>query len=242
MILHLAPGETWRAALMRGTYESPPFVHCSTGRQVRVPWRTLYATTDDLILLLIDESTIGAPVRYEAAVAGEEAFPHVYGPIPVPAVVAAEPIEPWMASALALPPRITRLLVAARGESPPGVDEWRHLGIPRDVVETALSNSLCFGLYSPAGDQAGFCRVVTDRATYGYLADAFVLPGHRELGLGLWLVQCAVEHPELAGLRSWQLGTRDAHGIYERLGWRAADPARWMARTVAPSDIYGPGL
>jgi uncharacterized protein (DUF952 family) len=270
MILHVAPGEMWRTALTSGHYDSSPFVHCSTGRQVRIPWRTLYATTDDLILLLIDDGAIDAPVRYEAAVAGEEAFPHVYGPIPVQAVVAAEPIEPWMASALALPPRITRLLVAARGDDPPGVDEWHHLeytvstdrtrididtvfrflsrdaywstGIPRDVVEIALNNSLCFGLYSPAGDQAGFCRVVTDRATYGYLADVFVLPDHRDLGLGLWLVQCAVDHPELAGLRSWQLGTRDAHGIYERLGWRAADPARWMARTVAPSDIYAPGL
>jgi GNAT superfamily N-acetyltransferase len=106
-------------------------------------------------------------------------------------------------------------------------------------MEVALSNSLCFGLSSPSGDQAGFCRVVTDYATYGYLADVFVLPEHRGFGLGLWLVQCAVDHPDLAGLRSWQLGTRDAHGLYEQLGWSAADPARWMARSVAPSDIYG---
>ncbi len=267
MILHIARGETWRAALIGGIYESPPFVHCSTGRQVRIPWRALYAGTEDLVLLLIDESAIGAPVHYEATVAGEEAFPHVYGSIPVSAVVTAEPLEPGMATALALPARITRLIAAARGDSPPGIDEWHHLeytvstdrtridtdcvyeflshhaywstGIPRDVMERALSNSLCFGVYTPAGDQAGFCRVVTDYATYGYLADVFVLPEHRGLGLGLWLVQCVVDHPDLAGLRSWQLGTRDAHGIYQRLGWNAADPARWMARTVAPADIYG---
>jgi uncharacterized protein (DUF952 family) len=267
MILHIARGETWRTALSTGTYESPPFIHCSTGRQVRIPWRALFATQEDLVLLLIDETAIDAPVRYEAAKAGEEAFPHVYGPIPASAVVGAEALEPGMATALALPPRITRLIAVARGDGPPGVDEWRHLeytvstdrtridmdcvyrflsrdaywstGIPRDVVERALGNSLCFGLYTPAGDQAGFSRVVTDYATYGYLADVFVLPEHRALGLGLWLVQCVVDHPGLAGLRSWQLGTRDAHGIYERLGWHAADPARWMARSVAASDIYG---
>jgi uncharacterized protein (DUF952 family) len=266
MILHIARGDAWRAAQSSGVYESAPFIHCSTGRQVRIPWRTLYADAEDLILLLIDEDAVDAELHYEATVAGEEAFPHVYGAIPVSAVVAAEPLEPGMATALALPARITRLIAAARGSSPPGVDEWRHLeytvstdrtridvntvyeflsreaywstGIPRDVMETALRNSLCFGLYTPAGDLAGFCRVVTDYATYGYLADVFVLREHRGLGLGLWLVQCVVDHPGLAGLRSWQLGTRDAHGIYERLGWKAADPGRWMARTVAPSDIY----
>lgn len=118
-------------------------------------------------------------------------------------------------------------------------DAYWSSGIPHDVLVVAFANSLCFGLYAPDGEQAGFCRVVTDRATYGYLADVFVLPGHRGRGLGLWIVQCAVDHPELAGLRSWQLGTRDAHKMYGRLGWRAADPARWMSRSVAPSDIYG---
>lgn len=105
------------------------------------------------------------------------------------------------------------------------------------MLEIAFANSLCFGLYAPDGAQAGFCRVVTDRATYGYLADVFVLSGHR--GQGLWLVQCAVDHPELAGLRSWQLATRDAHEMYAKLGWRRSDPDRWMTRSVAASDIYG---
>ena len=208
-----------------------------------------------------------ASVRYEATTAGEDAFPHVYGPIPTSAVGAAEPLAPGMAAATALPPRIARLLAAARGNSPPGIDEWRHVsytvstdraridmdrvhgyltrdaywstGIPPDVLEQALSNSLCFGVYAPDGAQAGFCRVITDRATYAYLADVFVFPEHRGPGLGMWLVQCAMDHPELAGRRSWQLGTRDAHTIYERFGWRSADPSRWMARGVAPSDIYG---
>lgn len=272
MILHIARGVVWRDAR---TGERPAdltpgderFIHCSTGRQVRTPWRTLYAQATDLVLLLIDEREIDSPIRYEAATAGEDAFPHVYGSIPRAAVVAAEPLEPGMATAPALPPRIARLIAAARGDSTPGVDEWRHLGytvstdhtridmdrvhgflsrdaywctgIPRDVLETAFAKSLCFGLYAPDGTQAGFSRVVTDRATYGYLADVFLFPEHRGRGLGYWLVQCVVDHPELCGLRAWQLGTRDAHGLYERLGWRPADPARWMARVVAPSEIYG---
>jgi uncharacterized protein (DUF952 family) len=225
MILHVARGDRWRGALVSATYDcivvdGARFIHCSTGRQVRTPWRTLYADAADLVLLLIDEHAVDAPVRYEAAAAGEDAFPHVYGPIPVAAVVAAEPFTPEMATANALPPRIARMLMAARGDSPPGIDEWRHLGyavstdraridmdrvygflraaywskgIPRDVLETALSNSLCFGLYAGDGTQAGFCRVVTDRATYGYLADVFVLPEHRGRGLGQWLIQCAVD-------------------------------------------------
>jgi uncharacterized protein (DUF952 family)/GNAT superfamily N-acetyltransferase len=272
VILHLAKAEAWRAAEVTGVYDcrlgqGSPFIHCSTGRQVRTPWRTLYAHATDIVLLLIDESVIESPVRYEAVSDGEDPFPHVYGPVCASAVVAIEPLEPSMATALALPPRITRLLVAARGDSAAGVDEWRHLGyavstdrtridmdrvheylsrdaywstgIPRDVLEVAFANSLCFGLYAPDGEQAGFCRVVTDRATYGYLADVFVLPGHRGRGLGLWIVRCAVDHPELSGLRSWLLGTRDAHGMYEQLGWRAVDPGRWMSRSVAASDIYG---
>jgi GNAT superfamily N-acetyltransferase len=67
----------------------------------------------------------------------------------------------------------------------------------------------------------------------------FVLPEHRGRGLGRWLVQCAVDQPELVGLRLWQLATRDAQGVYERFGWRSADPARTMARSMPPSDLYG---
>ncbi len=247
--------------------ESEPFIHCSTGRQVRTPWRSFFAETADVVMLLIDETMLEAPVRYEAAAEGEDTFPHVYGSIPVEAVVAAEPISAGMATALSLPAPMARLIAAARGNSEPDIDEWHHLhytvstdqsrldrdalyrylsgeaywskGIPRDVLERAHANSLCFGLYAPDGEQAGFCRVVTDRATYGYLADVFVVPAHRGRGLGVWIVQCAVDHPELCGLRSWQLGTRDAHAVYERFGWRAADPRRWMARTVAPAEIYG---
>lgn len=271
MILHIAKREEWRSAVDSGQYlpatpAASAFIHCSTGRQIRGPWRELFAGAEDLALLLIDEREIGAAVLYEAMADGEDLFPHAYGPIPVTAVVAAEPLVQGHATAVGLPPRIARLIAAARGNGPPGIDEWRHLhyivstdparldrgrihdylcgeaywsrGVPREVMETAFANSLCFGVYAPDGKQAGLCRVVTDQATYAYLCDVFVLPEHRGLGLGVWAVRCSIEHPDLAGVRSWQLATRDAQGVYERFGWKAADPARWMSRAIDAADLY----
>ncbi len=113
---------------------------------------------------------------------------------------------------------------------------WRFLrtsywspGIERDVVERGIENSLAFGLYGPGGEQAGFARVVTDRARFAWLADVFVLDAHRGRGLGVWLVETIVGHPELQGLK-FVLATADAHGLYERFGFEAADPARMMER------------
>ncbi|HWK17859.1 MAG TPA: GNAT family N-acetyltransferase [Solirubrobacteraceae bacterium] len=113
---------------------------------------------------------------------------------------------------------------------------WRFLhtscwakNVTRDVVERAIENSLPFGLYGPEGDQAGFARVVTDRARFAWLADVFVLEAHRGRGLGVWLVQTALTQPELTGLR-WVLATADAHGLYERFGFELADAARMMER------------
>jgi len=92
-------------------------------------------------------------------------------------------------------------------------------GIPFEIVQRSLENSLCFGLYH-GETQVGFARVVTDRATFAYLADVFVLPEHRGRGLSKWLVQTILAHPDVQGLRRWQLGTADgrklAHpGIYQ---------------------------
>jgi GNAT superfamily N-acetyltransferase len=113
---------------------------------------------------------------------------------------------------------------------------WRFLrtaywspGIERDVVERAIENSLAFGLFDPDGAQAGFARVVTDRARFGWLADVFVLDAHRGKGLGVWLVETALSHPELDGLRIL-LGTADAHTLYERLGFLPVDATRMMER------------
>jgi GNAT superfamily N-acetyltransferase len=113
-------------------------------------------------------------------------------------------------------------------------DAYWSPGVPREIVERSIENSLCFGLYREAA-QVGFARVITDRATTAYLADVFVLPGHRGRGLGVWLVETVFSHPDLQGLRRFFLGTADAHSLYERYGFRPADPARMMERRATGS-------
>jgi len=96
-------------------------------------------------------------------------------------------------------------------------------GIPPDVVARAIANSMCFGIY--LGDaQVGFARVVTDKASFAYLADVYVLEEHRGQGLSKRLVETIQAHPELQGLRRFMLATRDAHGLYAQFGF--ASPAR----------------
>ena len=105
-------------------------------------------------------------------------------------------------------------------------------GISRSLVERAAANSLCFGLYReqpPAAEQVGYARVVTDRATFAYLADVYVLEAHRGQGLSKWLMRFITAHPDLQTLRRFLLGTRDAHGLYTRFGFGPlADPTRMM--------------
>jgi GNAT superfamily N-acetyltransferase len=106
-------------------------------------------------------------------------------------------------------------------------------GVPRDVVDRAIDNSLCFGLYDREGRQVGFARVVTDRAAIAYLADVFVLPEQRGQGLGKRLIQTVMSHPDLQGLRRFFLGTADAHALYAQYGFRPlADPGRMMEIAV----------
>lgn len=101
-------------------------------------------------------------------------------------------------------------------------------GIPKATVSKALANSLCFGLFD-GESQIGLARVVTDRATYAYLCDVYVLESHRGRGLGKWLIETVMAHPELQGLRRFQLVTRDAHGLYRRHGFASpGDPDRQM--------------
>jgi len=101
-------------------------------------------------------------------------------------------------------------------------------GVPRDVVERAIANSLCFGIYQ--GDtQVGFARVVTDQATFAYLADVYVLEEHRGQGLSKRLVATIQADPRLQGLRRLLLATRDAHGLYAQFGFRPLSaPERMM--------------
>jgi GNAT superfamily N-acetyltransferase len=101
-------------------------------------------------------------------------------------------------------------------------------GVARERVERSIENSICFGLYHGA-EQIGFARAVTDRSAFAWLADVFVLPEHRGKGLGVWLVETVLSHPDLERLRL-MLGTADAHSLYERYGFRPVDPARMMER------------
>ncbi|MDB5229512.1 MAG: family N-acetyltransferase [Chitinophagaceae bacterium] len=90
--------------------------------------------------------------------------------------------------------------------------------IPKEVVIRAIENSMCFCIYKN-DRQIGFSRIVTDKATFAYLADVFIIDAERGKGLSKWLMKVIHDHPELQGLRRWLLGTRDAHKLYEQFGW-----------------------
>jgi GNAT superfamily N-acetyltransferase len=107
-------------------------------------------------------------------------------------------------------------------------DSYWAQGIPFERLTRAIENSLCFGVYSQA-HLAGFARVITDKATFAYICDVFILPEFRGLGLSKWLIQTIVEHPELQGLRRWSLATSDAHGLYSQFGFsQITKPESWM--------------
>jgi GNAT superfamily N-acetyltransferase len=107
-------------------------------------------------------------------------------------------------------------------------DSYWAQGIPPEKLKTAIGNSLCFGIYKD-GRQAGFARVITDKAVFAYLCDVFVLPEYRNLGLSKWLMQTIMKYPELQGLRRWTLATVDAHGLYSQFGFTPLTNAeRWM--------------
>jgi GNAT superfamily N-acetyltransferase len=107
-------------------------------------------------------------------------------------------------------------------------------GIPREVVERAVRHSLCFGAYAE-DRQVGFARVISDRATFAYVSDVFVLPSHRGRGVGKRLMAAIVGHPDLQGLRRWVLFTRDAHGLYRQFGFgEARHPDRLMEILAPP--------
>jgi GNAT superfamily N-acetyltransferase len=109
-------------------------------------------------------------------------------------------------------------------------------GIPRSVVEKSIEHSLCFGAFSD-GRQVGFARVVTDYATFAYVADVFVVPEHRGRGVSKLMLRAILDHPELQGLRRFLLGTLDAHGLYAQFGFEPLpDPERFM--TIHRPDVY----
>ena len=109
-------------------------------------------------------------------------------------------------------------------------------GIPLALIERAIQHSLCIALHADGAGRVGFGRVVTDRTTFAYLCDVYVLEDHRRQGLADWMVQSLLAHPDLQGLRRFMLFTRDAHPLYARHGFKAlATPDRGM-------EVVRPGI
>ena len=108
--------------------------------------------------------------------------------------------------------------------------------IPLETVQRSIDNSLCFGVFH-LGRQIGFARVITDKATFGYLADVFIDEAYRGQGLSKWLMEEIMAHPDLQGLRRMMLATRDANGLYAKFGFSELTfPERWMQ--IHKPDIY----
>ena len=126
--------------------------------------------------------------------------------------------------------------------------------IPVETVKKSIDGSCCFGLYvnenvsaasqtlragsqNAVRKQVGFARVVTDYATFGYLADVFVIEKFRGKGLAKWLMEEIMNHEDLQGLRRWMLATKDAHGLYIKFGFLPLDkPERIMG--FKPFEAY----
>lgn len=109
-----------------------------------------------------------------------------------------------------------------------GGESYWAKGITKEKVQRSVDNSMCFGIYYEK-KQIGFARVITDKATFAYLADVFVLNAYRGQGLSKWLMQTILAQPDLQGLRRWVLATADAHGLYKQFGFEPlAIPDRWM--------------
>jgi GNAT superfamily N-acetyltransferase len=107
-------------------------------------------------------------------------------------------------------------------------DSYWAQGIPEDRLKRAIDNSFCFGVYLH-NDFCGMARVITDKATFAYICDVFILPAFRGAGLSKWLIQSILNHPDLSGLRRWSLATADAHGLYKQFGFaEITRPDRWM--------------
>lgn len=109
-------------------------------------------------------------------------------------------------------------------------------GVPLDTMKRAVENSLCFGVF--CGDkQVGFARLITDTATFAYLADVYILDSHRGKGLSKWMMQEIINHPELQGLRRIVLATRDAHSLYEKFGFKELSNPQTFMELWTP-DVY----
>ncbi|RYU94668.1 GNAT family N-acetyltransferase [Emticicia agri] len=109
--------------------------------------------------------------------------------------------------------------------------------IPMEVVKRAAAGSITFGIYKDSGEQVGYARVISDCATFAYLADIFILESERGKGLSKWLMTCIMQLPELQNLRRWGLATRDAHSLYAQFGFTPLDNPDIMMQIARP-NIY----
>ena len=109
-------------------------------------------------------------------------------------------------------------------------------GISKEVIRRSIDGALCFGVFEN-DKQIGFARMITDKATFAYLADVFIIEEYRGRGLSKWLMQIIMSHPDLQGLRRMMLATRDAHDLYKKFGFVALNNAdRWMQKH--DPDVY----
>ena len=109
-------------------------------------------------------------------------------------------------------------------------------GISKEIIKKSVEGALCFGVFEN-DKQIGFARMITDKATFAYLADVFIIEDYRNLGLSKWLMEVIMSHPDLQGLRRMMLATRDAHGLYEKFGFTPlTNVDRWMH--IHNPDIY----
>ena len=109
--------------------------------------------------------------------------------------------------------------------------------IPLNTMEKAIKNSLCFGVFTESGTQVAFARMVTDSATFAYLADVFVIKEHRGKGLSKLLMEIIIAHPNLQGIRRMALATSDAHGLYEQFGFKPLSSPELFMELHLP-DVY----
>lgn len=109
-------------------------------------------------------------------------------------------------------------------------------GVPVATVQKSIEGSLCFGVFHD-GRQVGFARVITDKATFAYLADVFIIEEYRGKGLSKWLMEIITGHPDLQGLRRFLLATRDAHGLYRQFGFSVLPSAENLMQIHNP-DVY----
>ncbi|MDB1125521.1 GNAT family N-acetyltransferase [Vibrio algarum] len=113
-------------------------------------------------------------------------------------------------------------------------------GIPKTTMRKAIENAFCFAIFDSDNNQIGFARLITDRATFAYLADVFIVETHRNKGLSKQLVSEIIDHPELQGLRRIMLATRDAHGLYQQFGFEAINAPEMLMQIHRP-NVYKNG-